>query len=80
MSAQLLHPGVEASKMLEAALQQMDGIIAGEKDIIVIYLSVFIYIYLYLATYIYLYLSISDYSCLSIFIYICLYLSICIPI
>lgn len=29
MSAQLLHPGVEASKMLEAALQQMDGIIAG---------------------------------------------------
>ncbi|XP_071546111.1 liprin-beta-1-like [Panulirus ornatus] len=29
MSAQLLPPNVEASKMLEAALQQMDGIIAG---------------------------------------------------
>lgn len=30
MSAQLLPPNVEASKMLEAALQQMDGIIAGK--------------------------------------------------
>ncbi|KAK3889291.1 hypothetical protein Pcinc_006712 [Petrolisthes cinctipes] len=29
MSAQLLSQNVEASKMLEAALQQMDGIIAG---------------------------------------------------
>lgn len=31
MSAQLLPPNVEASKMLEAALQQMDGIIAGKE-------------------------------------------------